>query len=127
MTDSNRRQFSRIAFHAPGQLLCGGGQDDAMVVDLSLRGALVRRKGSEPAIVVGDHCVLHVRLGPLDALIRMQGTIAHIDGPFLGLACSHIDLDSATHLRRLVELNLGDAALLERELGALVGEEPPSA
>ncbi|MFC5303210.1 PilZ domain-containing protein [Azospira restricta] len=123
MTASNRRQFSRIAFHAPGQLVCGGGQDEVAVVDLSLRGALLRHKGSGPQPGIGDNCVLHVRLGQLDALIRMQGTVAHLDGPFLGLACHSIDLDSATHLRRLVELNLGDTALLERELAALVGED----
>jgi len=31
-----------------------------------------------------------------------------------------IDVDSMTHLRRLIELNLGDPTLLERELKALV-------
>ncbi|NQD96622.1 PilZ domain-containing protein, partial [Pseudomonas sp. CrR25] len=31
--------------------------------------------------------------------------------------------DSISHLRRLVELNLGDEALLERELTALGEEE----
>ena len=31
----------------------------------------------------------------------------------------HIDLESISHLRRLVELNLGDSSLLERELAAL--------
>jgi hypothetical protein len=36
------------------------------------------------------------------------------------LLCESIDLDSITHLRRLVELNAGDPALLERELTALV-------
>ena len=37
----------------------------------------------------------------------------------LGLRCVDIDLDSITHLRRLVELNLGETELLERELSAL--------
>jgi hypothetical protein len=40
----------------------------------------------------------------------------------LGFVCQYIDLDSISHLRRLVELNLGDGSLLERELAAL-GEE----
>jgi hypothetical protein len=40
----------------------------------------------------------------------------------LGFVCRHIDLESISHLRRLVELNLGDESLLERELAAL-GEE----
>lgn len=120
---ANRRQFSRIAFHAPGQLVSAGGSDDIAVVDLSLKGALLRRKSPAQKVEVGSSCTLRVRLGELDAVIRMQGTVAHIDGPYVGLACNNIDLDSATHLRRLVELNLGKPQLLERELAALVGEE----
>jgi hypothetical protein len=34
--------------------------------------------------------------------------------------CKEIDLDSISHLRRLIELNLGDQEELERELGALL-------
>jgi hypothetical protein len=37
----------------------------------------------------------------------------------VGLHCRHIDIESLAHLRRLIELNLGDPALLERELAAL--------
>ena len=37
----------------------------------------------------------------------------------LGLVCRSIDLDSVTHLRRLLELQLGDPTLLERDLAAL--------
>ena len=40
-------------------------------------------------------------------------------GDLVGMVCRHIDVDSISHLRRLVELNLGDEALLERELAAL--------
>ena len=38
----------------------------------------------------------------------------------LGLFCHHIDIDSITHLRRLIELNLGDETLLQRELAELL-------
>ena len=38
----------------------------------------------------------------------------------LACAARSIDLDSITHLRRLVELNSGDAAMLERELHTLI-------
>lgn len=123
MPASNRRQFSRIAFHVQGQLVTADGADDIVVIDLSLKGALLRRKDQKRKLGPGDNCTLRLRLGELDAVIRMQGTVAHIDGPFLGLACNQIDLDSATHLRRLVELNLGKPQLLERELAALVGED----
>lgn len=122
-TAANRRHFSRVAFHAPGQLVSAGGTDDIVILDLSLKGALLRRKPPTPELPVGGNCTLRVRLGEVDAVIRMQGTVAHVDGPFLGLACSSIDLDSVTHLRRLVELNTGKPQLLERELAALIGEE----
>ena len=69
------------------------------------------------------NCTLRLPLGDPDATIRMQGTVAHTEGLYLGLSCRNLDIDSATHLRRLVELNLGDPALLEREVSALVAEE----
>lgn len=120
--NTNRRLFSRIAFHAPADLITGKGQEAAVVLDLSLKGALVRLAPGHK-IAAGENCTLRVRLGDLDASIRMQGVITHGEGQYFGLACHDIDLDSATHLRRLVELNLGEPALLERELSALVAEE----
>lgn len=54
-----------------------------------------------------------------DSQISMQVTLAHTLATRLGLHCDHIDLDSISHLKRLVELNLGDPAQLQRELGLL--------
>jgi hypothetical protein len=56
--------------------------------------------------------------------IAMDVTPIHLGENRLGFRCDRIDLASASHLRRLVELNLGDPALLERELAALVGQTP---
>ncbi|OPE31101.1 PilZ domain-containing protein, partial [Pseudomonas aeruginosa] len=56
----------------------------------------------------------------LDVLIRMEISLAWARDGLLGFECQHIDLDSISHLRRLVELNLGDEELLERELALLV-------
>ena len=47
------------------------------------------------------------------------GAIAHQDENILGLSCEKMDIDSVSHLKRLVELNLGDQDLLERELDSL--------
>ena len=43
----------------------------------------------------------------------------HHNNGYTGLRCDSIDLDSVTHLRRLIELQLGDPALLERDLAEL--------
>jgi hypothetical protein len=37
----------------------------------------------------------------------------------IGLYIEQLDLDSASHLQRLMELNLGDSDTLERELAEL--------
>ena len=49
----------------------------------------------------------------------MDVTVAHLNGTSVGVRCVTIDIDSASHLRRLLELNLGDADLLSRELTEL--------
>ncbi len=51
--------------------------------------------------------------------IMMQASLAHQTSDSAGFRCHHIDLDSISRLRRLVELNLGDSSLLERDLEAL--------
>ena len=122
MNTTNRRHFSRIAFHSPADLITSHGHEHVVVLDLSLKGALVRLPASR-RFAPGENCTLHVKLGAPGTLIRMQGNVAHVEGLYAGLVCHNLDLDSATHLRRLVELNLGDPALLERELSALVSEE----
>ena len=122
MNTTNRRQFARIAFHAPADLVTSEQQQDVVVLDLSLKGALVRLPVGHK-VAAGENCTLRVRLGDLDASIRMQGVVTHVEGLYIGLVCRNIDLDSVTHLRRLVELNLGDPQLLERELSALIADE----
>lgn len=116
---SERRDFSRIAFHRPAEFTVGGAAMRGELLDISLNGALLRVTGA-PRFAVGEACALAVRLDRGDAVIRMAGEIAHDDGDALGVRCDEIDLDSIGHLRRLVEMNLGDERLLQRELSALL-------
>lgn len=122
--NGNRRQYSRIAFHAPGRLVYPDTSIDVTVLDLSLKGALISLP-SAAAIQPGSACSLHVRLNELETseqVISMEGRIAHAEGSNAGMLCTSIDIDSVTHLRRLVELNLGEPELLERELSTLIAD-----
>ena len=116
--DQNRRQFSRVPFHCTASLFLPSGEHPVEVLDLSLKGALIH----PPATLyvgMGTHCTLKIRLDAMGSTIRMEGTIVHHLTNYYGLVCTEIDLDSVTHLRRLVELNLGDGALADREFAHL--------
>lgn len=113
---ADRRQFWRAAFHSPVRIGGPAGSSEGRLLDLSLKGALVEVGGE---LHIDDRCDLELALSA-DVAIRMETVVSHVAGQRVGLRCEHIDLDSITHLRRLVELNAGDAALLDRELSALV-------
>jgi len=118
--DNERRKFWRATFNAPVKLVNDASSIDAMLDDISLKGALLEVPSGWSG-KVGEHCHLKLRLGgDQDMKIVMWGRVTHVDGRKVGLLCESIDLDSITHLRRLVELNAGDPALLERELSSLV-------
>lgn len=117
--DSNRRHFSRIHFSTPGRLFFPEGECSVEVHDLSLKGALIKPEGN-PGLALGQRCTLKVALAAAGESIRMEALVAHEEAGCIGLRCVEIDLDSITHLRRLVELNLGDESLLHRELEFLV-------
>lgn len=51
-----------------------------------------------------------------DINITMALSTVHVVDNTAGFKCQHIDLESITALRRMVELNLGDSRLLERDL-----------
>ena len=114
-----KRRFVRIAFLGPASIAYGGVETECYVLDISLKGVLIDVPPSVKA-KVNEPCSVTVRLGAGDAHVTMRGEIVHMTGNHLGVRCEEMDLESATHLRRLVELNLGDDALLQRQLAALI-------
>jgi hypothetical protein len=121
MNEEDRRRFHRIQFDAPALLLCAGKKVETLVLDCSLKGVLVKSQpGWSPEI--GTGVVLELRLAEHDELIRMETEISRVSDDSVGLNCTHIDLDSIIRLRRLVELNLGNPELLERDLEHLIGD-----
>lgn len=120
-TSDERRRFSRIAFNRPAELEVRSRRTPCQLVDVSLKGGLVELP-PELAPEVGAPCSLAIHLDGGGATIRMEGEVAHHQGKLVGVRCDEIDLESIAHLRRLVELNLGDDEVLHRELGALVAE-----
>lgn len=125
MTDSSstgdQRNFRRIPFDAAVEVESGGQRFAAELLDVSLKGALVLLP-ADHRVAAGETGAIHIRLTE-DERIHMQTTVAHVEERRAGFRCDHIDVDSITHLARIVELNTGDPDNLHRELSAL-GETP---
>lgn len=118
-----KRRFYRILVHAPAELLDRFGQPQPCeVLDLSLHGCLL--KLSKPLSEGnGETYTLQLPLSG-DAIIKMKLSPVHCQGSHHGFACLHLDLASLSLLKRFIELNLGHAQMLERDLNALLAGEP---
>ena len=119
--DRERRRFSRIPFDAMAHINTEDGDLylNCQVIDISLKGVLLVKPGQWHARP-DQHCQLDLVLEQGQVVIEMQASVAHIDNEHIGFECREIDLDSITHLKRLMELNLGDEGLLHRELNTLL-------
>ena len=84
------------------------------VLDLSLAGAMFRADASS-SFEPGAESTLRVSLGD-DVLIEMSGTILTHGNGLFALRRRVGDNDNERHLRRLLELNLGDAERVERDI-----------
>ncbi len=117
MSDNDKRRFTRIPFDAEAVLHYNTKAWPTDLVDVSLKGVLVvapegfAARTGEP---VGVDLVLNEEI-----TISTSCTLVHRSPDRLGLRIDRIDMESIMHLRRLLELNLGDPELLERELSGL--------
>lgn len=124
MTTDNRL-FSRIQFSGTARLqLDPAGQDQYITVlnvgliDVSLKGALIELPADT---ILARHTMgsLILLLGMKEE-IHMEVDVVRVQDQIAGLQVHGIDLDSITHLRRLISMNLGDASLLDRDIEALL-------
>lgn len=124
MTENNhdeRRQYSRIPFDAHAHLNDAQGDLylNSTVLDISLKGLLVEKPYQWVGKIDAAYTI-DVILGDTDLVIKMSSTVTHIDNERIGFKCQQLDIDSISHLKRLISLNLGDDSLLHRELSALI-------
>lgn len=113
-----KRRFSRILFATSAHLYQGDNTWETKILDLCLNGALV---DTPPNFTPVDTPLsLVFRLPGSDIELTMEVGIIVNENAKLRLECLHIDIDSISHLKRMVELNLGDTELLYRELAIFI-------
>lgn len=112
-----KRHFQRIFYKAEAMLVSDTCTLPCRVIDISLKGCLL---GFDMPWSGSVEALYTLMLNLSDEVqISMKLSFSHGVGTQIGFRCDHIDIDSMTNLRRLVELNLGDSNLLTRDLNAL--------
>ena len=116
--DDEKRRFSRVPFDADVLLTKDGKEWRSQLIDISLKGVLVKTPENWDA-VSGEKFNLEVIFADSGSLITADISVAHSEEDHTGFQINNIDVESVSHLRRLMELNLGDPELLNRELTSL--------
>ena len=114
-----RRHFFRVGYSSQVKLIQGENIWETTLLDVSLQGALMLKPEHWPETANGLF-FMSFKLDESDIELTMEVQPTHLDETRLGVYCHHIDIDSASHLRRLIELNAGDPDLLKRELAHLL-------
>ncbi|WP_102363625.1 PilZ domain-containing protein [Vibrio cyclitrophicus] len=110
-----RRQFSRVVYQVPTELSQGPVNVSGSVQDLSLHGLLIQCDDFQQL----SHDIpvqVNFTLANSDINIQLEATIVSTINTSMRLRIEHLDIDSISHLKRLIELNVGDDELLYREI-----------
>ena len=120
-SSDEQRHFTRIPFNASAIVINSRTSHKTMaeLIDISFKGVLIQQPDDWEGCV-GEHYTVHLQLAGNEIEINLAVTEVHSENNHVGFKTEHMDIESATNLRRLVELNLGDESLLERELTELV-------
>lgn len=116
--NTDKRQFNRVAFAARAFVEHDGRQEEAVLMDVSLKGALLEFP-TPTDLALGESCTVSVRLESTEIVITFTGEVAHTRDNLVGLKLVTIDIDSMIHLRSLIELNTADPDQVKKELSFL--------
>jgi len=110
-----RRNFQRVAFATHAEIKCNGKKYTGELLDISLKGALVLGKGDIP-LGQGSRCQLSIHLLDSEVTLLFEADIVHCRDNRFGFKFISEDTETATHLRRLLELNIGSSDVIDREV-----------
>ena len=110
-----KRDYLRVPFDCHSKISIVDRCYQCELLDISLRGVLLEINPDE-SIGLGSLCHIDIALASCDTHLQIDGKLLHQENNHYGFKIESIDLDSLTHLRRLLELNYGDADEIEQEL-----------
>jgi hypothetical protein len=120
---SERRKYSRVNFQGHCSLVLDNVSKqrdfDASLIDISFKGALVSIATTEVELI-NEALHLHLKLEGSDITLLLNGIVSHQHEHFIGINFTTIDIDSMTHLKRIIEFNIGSDEDMHREFDQLI-------
>lgn len=123
-TTQEQRRFKRIDFVDAVQVIrddvdgAEASSWETQCIDISMCGMLLELPENFP-IEIGTPFEVELILSE-DIIIEMPCTLVHVENHHAGFRAERMNLESMTNLRRLLELNLADNSLVEREINSLI-------
>ena len=118
----NQRHFSRIQFDVHTHIIVHEKTYKTELLDISLKGALLAFEEEAPLLKVGDTCTLNIHLPSSSINLVFEAKLVHLHEETYGIKFIREEIETFTHLRRLIELNLGDGDQVTNELHFLLEE-----
>jgi hypothetical protein len=114
--NEERRHYHRVGFHGSAMLSSGDVTTSVEILDICLAGALLKLSSEVQHM---NQFVLKVTLSD-EVSFEMSGSLESRDDGSNALHRDLNQLENDYYLRRLLELNLGDPELVERDVKTLI-------
>lgn len=111
------RHFRRIPFAAEVTLTVGLDVWSGELLDVAMKGAMVGTETPLP-LSLGAKYSLCISLAETPIVLNFETELVHSEESRYGFKFISEDLETLTHLRKLIELNTGDAEATRSELSA---------
>lgn len=117
--ENNNRKFVRVNFAAECRLLTENQKIPLRVLNISLKGLLAEFDGGLNRKDL-ENGTIEIKLSASDIVLSFKSVLAHFQENQAGYRFVETDTESLSHLRRLLEINTGDASRIESELPFLL-------
>ena len=117
-----KRQFSRVHFNTNSQLIIENKICPLKLINVSLKGALFNNvEGIK--LAQGTEGILEIKLPNSNVKIRQHAKLMHSREDKLGFQFLASDLESLTHLRKLLEYNTSQPEKIKEEIALLFNKK----
>ncbi len=110
-----KRYCKRITFPATVEIEFQQRSYPGELLDLSMKGALIQPDG-DITLQKKENASIKITLPMSELILSFEAELVHLYKNNMGFKFISVDIDTMTHLRRLMELNTGNSEQVHEEI-----------